>query len=152
MLTAPPSLICTVFALTTGRDIPPRGSRVPRDAAAGAVSVIANWASASSTVDAVVQTCLVFWPSSEISSGRLRRSTMVSLSETGLIGGGEEVVAVADLETVLPDHVDHPRLHGRDRDRRTVDAERHGLVGRNGVATRSGERDEQRRGHRTQQR
>ena len=80
VLTTPPSLICTVFALTTGSAMPPSGSRVPRDAAAGAVSVIASWASASSTVDAVVHTCLVSWPSSEICSGRLRRSTMVSLS------------------------------------------------------------------------
>ena len=58
--------------------MPASGTRLPREAAAGAVSVIASWASASSTVEAVVHTCLVFWPSSEICSGRLRRSTMLA--------------------------------------------------------------------------
>ena len=52
---------------------------MPREAAAGAVSLILSWASASSTVDAVVHTCLLFWPSSESCKGRLRRSTMVRL-------------------------------------------------------------------------
>ena len=66
------------MALTTGRAIPASGTRLPREAAAGAVSVIASWARASSTVEAVVHTCLVFWPSSEICSGRLRRSTMLA--------------------------------------------------------------------------
>ena len=82
MLTAPPSLICTVLALTTGSAIPSSGRRLPREAAAGAVSVIDSWASASSTVEAVVHTCLGSWPSSEICSGRLRRSTMVWASCT----------------------------------------------------------------------
>ena len=54
--------------------MPARGTRLAREAAAGAVSVIASWASASSTVDAVVHTCLVSRPSSEICSGLLRRS------------------------------------------------------------------------------
>ncbi|CKS66271.1 Uncharacterised protein [Mycobacterium tuberculosis] len=56
--TNPPSLSCTVLALTTGSAIPDSGTRLAREAAAGAVSVIASWASASSTVDAVVHTCL----------------------------------------------------------------------------------------------
>ena len=43
----PPSSICTVSALTTGNDIPSSGTRLPREAAAGAVSVIDNCASAS---------------------------------------------------------------------------------------------------------
>ena len=76
--TAPPSSSCTVLALTTGSDIPANGTRLPRDAAAGAVSVIDSCANASSTVDAVVQTSRLFWPSSEICRGRLRRSTIVS--------------------------------------------------------------------------
>ena len=58
VLTTPPSLICTVLALTTPNAMPCSGTRLPREAAAGAVSVIDNWASASSTVDAVVHTCL----------------------------------------------------------------------------------------------
>ena len=76
--TTPPSSICTVRGLTTGSDMPSSGTRLPREAAAGAVSDIDNCASASETVDAVVQTCLLLWPSSEICNGRLRRSTMVS--------------------------------------------------------------------------
>jgi len=75
---APPSLSWTVLALTTGRAIPASGTRLARDAAAGAVSVIASWASASSTVVAVVHTCFTSWPSSETCNGRLRRSTMLS--------------------------------------------------------------------------
>ena len=76
--TTPPSLICTFLALTTGSDMPPSGTRLPREAAAGALSAIDSWARASSTVDAVVHTSRLFWPSSEICSGRLRRSTIVS--------------------------------------------------------------------------
>ena len=49
--------------------------------AEGVVSARVSLATAS-TVDAVVQTCLLSWPSSEISRGRLRRSTMVSLWRT----------------------------------------------------------------------
>ena len=48
------------------------------DAATGALSVICNCASASSTVDAVVHTCSAPPPSVEISSGLLRRRTIVS--------------------------------------------------------------------------
>ena len=40
--TAPPSLICTVLELTTGSAIPASGTRLPRLAAAGAVSVMAS--------------------------------------------------------------------------------------------------------------
>jgi hypothetical protein len=76
--TTPASSSSTVLALTTGRAIPASGTRLPRDAAAGAVSVMDNCASASSTVEAVVHTCLLFWPSSEISRGRLRRRTMLA--------------------------------------------------------------------------
>ncbi len=86
--TAPPSLIWTVLALTTGSAIPARGTRLAREAAAGAVSVIASWASASSTVDAVVHTCFVPWPSREICSGRPRRRTMLVASCTWMSPAG----------------------------------------------------------------
>ena len=85
--TAPPSLIWTVLALTTGSVIPASGTRLPREAAAGAVSVIASWASASSTVDAVVHICLESRPSNEICSGRLRRNTMLAASRTSTSAG-----------------------------------------------------------------
>lgn len=78
----------TVLALTTGRAMPASGTRLPRLAAAGAVSVMASWASASSTVEAVVHTCLVSWPSREICSGRLRRSTILPASCTATSAAG----------------------------------------------------------------
>ena len=56
----PASLSCTVLALTTGSDMPASGTRLPREAAAGALSVICSCASASWTVDAVVHTCRLF--------------------------------------------------------------------------------------------
>ena len=43
----------------------------------------------------------LFWPSSEICSGRLRRSTMVSDCVHGVVAGRVQVVALADVETVL---------------------------------------------------
>ena len=138
MRTTPASLSCTVLALTTGNDIPASGTRLPRDAAAGALSVICNCASASWTVDAVVQTCRLFWPSSEICSGRLRRSTMVSDCAPA-VGRGVKIVAFVDVEPVLLDDVDDPRLHGRHRHRRAVDGQRDRLVGGNSKAAGKGE-------------
>ena len=86
--TAPPSSSRTVLGLTTGNAIPPSGTREPREAASGALSVIRSCASASSTVAAVVHTCSVPPPSVEISNGRLRRRTMVSDWCTGLSAAG----------------------------------------------------------------
>ena len=88
VLIAPPSFTCTVLGLTTGSAMPASGTRLPREAASGALSVICSWASASCTVDAVVQTCSVPPPSVEISKGRLRRSTIVSVCATGVSAAG----------------------------------------------------------------
>ncbi|SKV44127.1 Uncharacterised protein [Mycobacteroides abscessus subsp. massiliense] len=62
--------------------MPSNGRRLPRVAAVGAVSVMDSCDSASFTVLAVVQTCWVPCPSTEMSSGRERLSTMVSPSRT----------------------------------------------------------------------
>ncbi|SKW79489.1 Uncharacterised protein [Mycobacteroides abscessus subsp. abscessus] len=82
VLITPPSLSWTVLALTTASDIPSNGRRLPRVAAVGAVSVIDNCDNASFTVLAVVHTCWVSCPSTEMSSGRERFRTMVSPSRT----------------------------------------------------------------------
>ena len=68
----------TFFALTTGSAMPASGNRLARDAATGAASLIDSCLRASSTVKAVVHTCLRCWPSTDTCSGRPRRSTMVS--------------------------------------------------------------------------
>jgi hypothetical protein len=68
----------TFFGLTTGSAMPASGTRVARDAAAGAASLIDSCLRASSTINAVVHTCLLCWPSTDTCSGRPRRSTMVS--------------------------------------------------------------------------
>lgn len=82
VLITPPSLICTVFGLTTASAMPSSGTRDAREAACGALSVMSSCARASSTVAAVVHSCSLSWPSSETSRGRLRLSTMVPASET----------------------------------------------------------------------
>ena len=68
---------------TTGSTMPARGNRLARDAAAGAASLIDSCVSASSTVKAVVHTCLLGLPSTDSCSGRPRRSTTVSDWWTG---------------------------------------------------------------------
>ncbi len=87
----------------------------PRDAAAGALSVIGSWASASSTVDAVVHTSLAVLAVQR----DLQRAAAAQHDRFGLvhrlIGGRVEIVAVADVEAVLLDDVDDARLHRRRR-------------------------------------
>jgi hypothetical protein len=70
--------MCTCFGVTTRSAIPASGTLSARDAATGATSCIDSWPRASSTVNAVVQTCSSGFPSTDSCRGRARLSTMVS--------------------------------------------------------------------------
>ena len=61
-----------------------------------------------------------------------------------LIGRRVEVVAFADVEAVLLDHVDHAGLHRGNRHLRAVDGQRDGLVRSNGEPAGEGEREQRR--------
>ncbi len=102
-------------------------------------------------MDAVVHTCLLFSPSSETCSGRLRRNTIVSDWSTGSSAAGEKkVVALADLEAVLLDHVDDARLHRGHRRGRTVDGQRDRFVRRDRDAAREGQGEQRRTDQKSQ--
>ena len=117
-----------VLGLITGNDMPPSGTRLPRDAAAGAgrSSTAAPrprrpW-TRSSTLSRLP------WPSSEIS---VRAAAQHDRCRTG---------APADRppgrdrrgrrRRSLSDDVDDPRFHRRHGHLGAVDGQRHGLVGR----------------------
>ena len=75
-LTLPDSVLAR-FALTNGSAMPASGKRLARDIVAGATSPIDSCLRASSTVKAVVHTCLLGWPSIDTCRGRPRRRTIV---------------------------------------------------------------------------
>ena len=67
------------------------------------------------------------------------REARISLEGRPDPGLGVHIVASVDAEPVLPDDVDHARLHGRHPHRGAIDSQRHRLAGRNRHAT--GERE-----------
>jgi len=80
--------------------------------AAGALSVICSWASASCTVDAVGPYLPAVLAVERESAAALlsAQHDRIRLMHPG-VGGWIEVVAFADIEAVLGDDIDHTGLH-----------------------------------------